>query len=218
MVLGPGSGCCRLARAWPAAPRPAGTRCRPVAVRRAADVAISTRPRRRDCSPTCDRPVAPMPVYGLAENFPEGATVPAEWWPVVELDRPADYDGSGDGQSAGLGRVRATTLRPKWSSTYQARLARHPRELPRRPGRRERSGSGSVGGGTPATSTRSTAGDLVQWSDGGPLVRGLRAGCAGGQIVVEVALGMQAHIRWMIRSEQSAVGIGGLLTGTSAKV
>lgn len=35
---------------------------------------------------------APMTVYGLAE-LPEGVTVPLEWWPIVDLSSPAEYDG-----------------------------------------------------------------------------------------------------------------------------
>lgn len=35
---------------------------------------------------------APMTVYGLAE-LPEGATVPAEWWPIVDMETPSEYAG-----------------------------------------------------------------------------------------------------------------------------
>jgi len=35
---------------------------------------------------------APMTVYGLAE-LPEGATVPAEWWPIVDVETPSEYTG-----------------------------------------------------------------------------------------------------------------------------
>jgi hypothetical protein len=36
--------------------------------------------------------LAPMPVYGLAE-LPPGASVPEEWWPVVEMEAAEYYDG-----------------------------------------------------------------------------------------------------------------------------
>ena len=35
---------------------------------------------------------APMTVYGLAE-LPDGATVPADWWPIVDVETPAEYTG-----------------------------------------------------------------------------------------------------------------------------
>jgi hypothetical protein len=39
------------------------------------------------------RLVAPMPVYGWDE-LPAGLTVAAEWWPVVDLDSPDEYEGT----------------------------------------------------------------------------------------------------------------------------
>ena len=35
---------------------------------------------------------APMTVYGIAE-LPKGATVPAEWWPIVDVETPSEYTG-----------------------------------------------------------------------------------------------------------------------------
>jgi hypothetical protein len=36
--------------------------------------------------------MAPLPAYGLAE-LPAEAVVPADWWPVIELSDPAEYEG-----------------------------------------------------------------------------------------------------------------------------
>jgi hypothetical protein len=38
------------------------------------------------------RAATPMIVYGLAE-LPSGATISQEWWPLVELDSPDEYEG-----------------------------------------------------------------------------------------------------------------------------
>lgn len=35
---------------------------------------------------------APMTVYGVAE-LPKGAVVPAEWWPIVDVETPSEYTG-----------------------------------------------------------------------------------------------------------------------------
>jgi len=38
------------------------------------------------------RALAPLAVYGLTE-LPSGASVPAQWWPVLTLHSPSDYHG-----------------------------------------------------------------------------------------------------------------------------
>lgn len=38
------------------------------------------------------RALAPLPVYGLTE-LPSGASIPAQWWPVLSLHSPSDYHG-----------------------------------------------------------------------------------------------------------------------------
>jgi hypothetical protein len=132
--------------------------------------------------------LAPMPVYGL-RDLPSGLTIASEWWPVVALDTPSDYDGpvetnprvSGEGEidpevqfvfRDGEGWIVVV-------ENFRGDLGDVAGEQ-----------VGSVSGRT-ATLYEVNGGTLVQWSDGGRWYGVFGRGVSK-EDVVDLALAMRA--------------------------
>jgi hypothetical protein len=108
--------------------------------------------------------MAPLPVYGLAE-LPAEAVLPPDWWPVIELNDPAEYEGEslpnprimGEGSPEPQAQL-VLKIQDGWLLLYE----------------NLRGDLGDVAGdpvGTVAGHQASlydvNGGSLVQWSDGG---------------------------------------------------
>lgn len=108
--------------------------------------------------------MAPVPVYGLV-GLPTDAVLPAEWWPVIELGDPGDYEGERFPNPRVIGET---------SEEPQAQLVLGVEEgwllvfenLRGDLGDVQGEPVGTVGGHR-ATLYEVNGGNLVQWSDGG---------------------------------------------------
>ncbi len=138
--------------------------------------------------------VSPMPVYAPAE-LPKGVTLAEEWWPVVDLETPADYDGpvaenpwiSGSADSEPEIQVLLDC-----ADGWLAILENFRGDL----GDVSGAEVGAVAGNS-AHLYDVNGGTLVQWSDGG-LWYGVFGRGVASEKVIEMALGMR---RVEIRAE-----------------
>lgn len=107
---------------------------------------------------------APMPVYGFTE-LPEGAMIAVEWWPVVDLGDPAEYEGPPVGNprvSGGEAAEPEIQLVLEYQGGWLVLLQNFRGD----PGDVQGEQVGKVGG-RPAVLYSVNEGTLVQWSDGG---------------------------------------------------
>ncbi|OFW61312.1 MAG: hypothetical protein A2133_02545 [Actinobacteria bacterium RBG_16_64_13] len=131
--------------------------------------------------------VAPMPAYGLAE-LPLEATIPAEWWPVIEIADPAAYQGPPAGNPRVLdsqGHDPEAQLVIDLQGGWLAILENFRGDL----GDTSGVEVGTVAGHR-AYLYAVNGGSLIQWSDGGRWY-GVFGRDLPTQTVVDVALEMQ---------------------------
>ncbi len=110
------------------------------------------------------RSAAPMPIYGLPQ-LPVGATVAAQWWPVVELESPTEYDGppvANPRMSGGQESEPEIQLILDYRGGWLVLLENFRGDL----GDVEGEQVGTVGDSA-ALRYEVNGGTLVQWSDGG---------------------------------------------------
>ena len=130
---------------------------------------------------------SPMPVYGLAE-IPLGATVPAHWWPVLDADDPAVYEGPPTGNPrvlGGQGYGIEAQLVMEFQGGWVAVLENFRGDLGDTSGVEV-----GVVAGHRAFLYAVNGGSLVQWSDGGRWYGVFGRGVSS-QTVVDIALEMQ---------------------------
>ncbi len=134
--------------------------------------------------------MAPLPVYGF-EELPAGASLPADWWPVIELPDPAGYDGErfpnprimGEGSEEPQAQL-VLKIEGGWLLLFE--------NLRGDLGDVQGDSVGTIAG-HPATLYEVNGGSLVQWSD-----HGRWYGVFGREVpadrVVEIALGAEPVI------------------------
>jgi hypothetical protein len=110
------------------------------------------------------RELAPLPVYGLVQ-LPPQASIPGEWWPILQIDSPAVYDGpqiaNPQVSNSPAGSQEAQVLL-RMNEGWLMIIENFRGDL----GDVRGISAGEVGG-RPATMYELPGGTLVQWSHGG---------------------------------------------------
>ena len=129
-----------------------------------------------------------MTVYGIAE-LPKGATVPAEWWPIVDVETPSEYTGPPTANPrviVGQEDDAQVQLVVEYQGGWVGSLQNFRGDLGDVQGQ-----DGGVVDGHPARQYEVNGGVLVQWRDEGRWY-GLFARGVAADEVIRLALQMRA--------------------------